>query len=121
MPGAMGWVLMNLVPLLSASRRFFNPAHNEFAVLEGMYYQRGRPELMPILLESVLAHYGLHSAMCEVDQRDPLVELLLHPSMGRLSGFEKGVQTHVLVKAVGLSEQVVESKAPIYVSCFDYA
>lgn len=121
MPGVMGWVLMNLVPLISASRRFFNPARNEFAVLEGIYFQKDRPELLPVLLESVLAHYGLHSAMCEVDQLDPLVGLLLHPSMGRLSGFEKDVKTHVLVKAVGLSEPVIESKAPVYVSCFDYA
>lgn len=121
MPGATGWVLMNLVPLFSASRRFFNPTHNEFAVLEGFFFQEGRAELLPILLESVLAHYGLHSAMCEIDQQDPLVELLMHPSMGPLSGFEKDVQTHVLVKPIGLPQEVFDTKAPIYVSCFDYA
>jgi RimJ/RimL family protein N-acetyltransferase len=121
MPGVMGWVLMNLVPLLSASRRFFNPARNEFLVLEGIYYQKDRPELLLILLESVLAHYGLHSAMCEIDQTDPLVQQLLLPSMGALSGFEKNVNTHVFVKAIGHSEQVYQSKAPMYVSCFDYA
>ncbi|GAB3900156.1 GNAT family N-acetyltransferase [Spirosoma agri] len=121
MPGVMGWILMNLVPLVSASRRFFNPARNEFAVLEGFFFQQGRPDLLPVLLESVLAHYGLHSAMCEIDQLDPLVELLLHPSMGSLSGFEKDVQTHVLVKPIGLPEQVFDTKSPVYVSCFDYA
>ncbi len=121
MPGVMGWVLMNLVPLFSVSRRFFNPARNEFAVLEGFFFQKGRPELLPVLLESVLAHYGLHSAMCEIDQQDSLLELLLHPSMGRLSGFERDVRTHVLVKSIGLTEQVFDSKAPVYVSCFDYA
>ncbi|GAB4039322.1 GNAT family N-acetyltransferase [Spirosoma gilvum] len=121
MPGAMGLVLMNLVPLFSVSRRFFNPAHNEFVVLEGMYFQKGRPELLPVLLESVLAHYGLHSAMCEIDQSDPLVAQLLHLSMGSLSGFEKDVNTHVLVKSIGLPEQVLASKSPVYVSCFDYA
>ena len=121
MPGVMGWALMNLVPLLSASRRFFNPANNEFAVLEGFFFQNGRDELLPVLLESVLAHYGLHSAMCEIDQLDPLVGLLLRPSMGRLSGFEKGVQTHVLVKPIELPKQVFDTKSPIYVSCFDYA
>lgn len=121
MPGVMGWALMNLVPFFSASRRFFNPVRNEFAVLEGFFFQKGRPELLPILLESVLAHYGLHSAMCEVDQQDPLIGQLLHPSMGRLSGFEENVKTHVLIKPIGLTDQVFQSKAPVYVSCFDYA
>ena len=121
MPGVMGWVLMNLVPLVSASRRFFNPARNEFVVFEGFFFQKGQPELLPVLLESVLAHYGLHSAMCEIDQIDPLVELLLHPAMGQLSGFEKDVQTHVLVKSIGLPDKIFKSKAPVYVSCFDYA
>ncbi|MVM33881.1 GNAT family N-acetyltransferase [Spirosoma sp. HMF4905] len=121
MPGVMGWVLMNLVPLVSATRRFFNPARNEFVVMEGLYYQKGRPELLRILLESVLAHFGLHSAMCEIDQSDPLVPQLLHSSMGALSGFEKGVNTYVLVKATGLSEHHVQAKSPVYVSCFDYA
>lgn len=121
MAGLRGWALMNLIPLFSASRRFFNPAQNEFVVLEGMYYQKGRPDLLPVLLESVLAHYGLHSAMCEIDQQDPLVEQLRHPSMGLLSGFEKDVKTHVLMKPIGLPEQGFDTKAPVYVSCFDYA
>ncbi|MBD2703362.1 GNAT family N-acetyltransferase [Spirosoma sp. BT702] len=121
MAGWRGWILMNLVPLFSASRRFFNPARNEFLVLEGMYFQKGRPELLPILLESVLAHHNLHSAMCEIDQRDPLLQQLVDPSMGLLSGLEKDVSTHVLIKAKGLSDSVLQIKTPVYVSCFDYA
>jgi len=123
MSGIKGWILMNLVPRLGVSRRFFNPAHNSFLVLEGLFFKEGRDELMPVLLESVLAHFDQHSAMWEIDEKDPLVALLKQKSMGILSGFQGDVKTHVLVKAIGLldQDQHLLSKSPLYVSCFDYS
>ena len=118
--GIRGWMFMNILPRFGLTRRFFNPTQNCFLALEGIYFEEGRPDLLPALLESVLAHFGQHSAMCEIDQSDPLVPVLISKAMGFLSGFEKDVATHVFIKAVGVSGQRLLTLKPLYTSCFDY-
>jgi hypothetical protein len=121
MPGISGWLTMNLLPLTSTTRRFFNPANYTFLVLEGLYLKPGREELLPLLLESVLAHFGLHSALWQLDEQDPIRALLANRSMGPLSGYQKGVRTHVLVKPVDVSLNQLAINAPVYVSSFDFS
>ena len=121
MPGLSGWFMMNVLPLLSATRRFFNPACFNFVVLEGLYLKEGRQDLLPVLLESVLAHFGLHSAMCQIDVKDPLITLFGGKAMGRISGFQQDVKAHVMVKAVGIPENWILTQRPQYVSCFDFS
>lgn len=121
MPGLSGWVTMNLIPLLSATRRFFNPSRYTFVVLEGMYFQPGQQKLLPVLLESVLAYFGLHSAMLQIDEKDPILPLFESNRMGPISGFQHGVKTHVMVKVVGLESDSSLSQRPQYVSSFDFS
>ncbi len=121
MPGLSGWVMMNLLPMLSATRRFFNPAQYAFVVLEGLYLKKGREDILSVLLESVLAHFQLHSALWQIDEKDPIISLLSGKDMGFLSGFQKGIRTHVMVKSVGLSTEELSLEKPFYASCFDFA
>lgn len=119
MPGTKGWFFMHIVPLII--RRLFNPASFRFITLEGLYLRHDRVNLLPVLLESLLAHLGLNSAMWEIDENDPHKADLIPATMGVLSGFEKGVETHAMVKSVNLTIQHSTGKTPHYVSCYDYS
>lgn len=121
MPGIDGWALMNLAPLSSVTRRFFNPSQYAFAVLEGVYLKDGRQDLLATLLEGILAHFKLNSLMWLIDTKDPLLILLTKKAMGPLCGIKRDVSTHVMVKSAGLSENLLVTQQPHYVSCFDYS
>ncbi|GAB3723906.1 GNAT family N-acetyltransferase [Spirosoma lituiforme] len=121
MPGLGGWVMMHLLPALSMTRRFFNPANYQFVVLEGLYLKKGAEDRLYALLESVLAHFRLHSALWQIDSKDPHLALLTTAESGPLSGFQKAIRTHVLVKAVGINESQLALDLPQYISCFDFA
>lgn len=120
MPGVGGWMTMNLVPLLPATRRFFNLEAYSFVALEGIYLKPGYEHLLYPLLESTLAEFGLHSALWLIDDKDPIRQLLSQPGSGLLSGFQKGIKTHVMVKEEGLSVDKLQTAQPMYVSSFDF-
>jgi hypothetical protein len=114
-------LLIRVLPHLPLVRRLFNPDAFAFAAIEGLYLAKGREELLPVLLESVLAQTGLYSAMWQIDERDSTMALIEANSMGAMSGFESDVKTHVLIKPLGLAEGWVNSTAPVYASSFDYS
>jgi GNAT superfamily N-acetyltransferase len=122
MPGVQGWAMMHLFPLLAPTRRFFNPTNYNFIALEGLYLKKGREDELTVLLEGALAYFRCHTALFQIDTRDTAYALLTSKHMGVLSGFQKDIRTHVMVKTVGLSAD--EAKAigqhPLYVSSFDF-
>lgn len=120
MPGASGWLMMNLLPLVSVTRRYFNPTNYRFIVPEGLYLKKGRESLLQVLLESVLAHFGLHSALFQIDEKDSVILLLTQRESGLLSGFQP-VKTHVMIKIRGLPDESLPTGLPVYVSSFDFA
>lgn len=101
-PGKLGSLIRYVAPFVPGLRRFFNPSKQSFVALEGVYIKDGHSELLSVLLESILAHFNTHTAMWQIDEKDPLIRLLSSPEMGRLSQFQPGVTTHVMVRAVGL-------------------
>lgn len=120
-PGKLGPLIKHVAPFIPGLRRFFNPARQTFVVLEGVYLAKNYTGLLPVLLESVLAYFNLHTAMWQIDEKDPLINRLTSPEMGRLSQFQPGVTTHVMVKSVDLPASVEPGQGPAYVSCFDYS
>ena len=120
-PSPFGALAKHIAPYIPGFRRFFNPSRQAFVVLEGVYVDPTKPELLSVLLESVLAHFNLHTAMWQIDKKDPLVPLLASPTMGRFSHFQPGVITHVMVKPVGNLSEIDFCSNPAYVSCFDYS
>jgi GNAT superfamily N-acetyltransferase len=121
LPGRLGSLLRYVAPHVPGLRRFFNPASQLFLTLEGVCVAPGRADLLAPLLESVLAHYNIHTAMWQIDERDPLLSLLTTPGMGPLSSFQPGVTTHVMAKTVGLPTSIILDRDPVYVSSFDYS
>lgn len=121
LPGRLGSLLRYVAPHVPGLRRFFNPASQLFLTLEGVCVATGRADLLTSLLESVMAHYKMHTAMWQIDERDPLRSLLAAPGMGPLSGFQSGVTTHVMTKAIGLPTSTILNRDPVYVSSFDYS
>lgn len=119
--GRLGPLLKQLAPLLPGIRRFFNPAKQEFVVIDGVFLQSGHENLLPVLLESVLAYFGLHTIMWQIDQKDPMIDWLTGPQMGVFSQFQAEVTTHVMVKTEGLPTTIVPGREPVYVSSFDYS
>lgn len=121
MPNLGGWFMMNILPLFSATRRFFNPTNYRFLALEGIYVKQGHEQEVAVLLESVLAHFHCHSALLQIDLKDPLNTLFTDSkTMGRLSGFQKGINTHVMVKTVPDEQTQYFDQQPVYVSSFDF-
>jgi GNAT superfamily N-acetyltransferase len=120
-PGKLGPFIRHIAPLIPGLRRFFNPEKQSFLALEGVYIAEGQTKLLPVLLESVLAHFKIHTAMWQIDHKDPLNEVLDSIHMGHLSQFQPGVTTHVMVKAVGLPSTVNLNRTPVYVSSFDFS
>jgi RimJ/RimL family protein N-acetyltransferase len=121
MPAFSGWAMMTILPLSPVTRRFFNPANYQFLALEGIYYKAGREDEFSVLLESVLAHFGYHSALLQIDTKDPLNALLTDAKkMGPSSGFQKNINTHIMVKTGPEQPIIIEQDNPIYVSSFDF-
>ncbi len=121
MPNVGGWFMMNIFPLFSATRRFFDPATYRFLAMEGIYMKTGSEKEAALLLESVLAHFGCHSALLQIDTKDPLNMLFADAKqMGRLSGFQKGINTHVMVKTLPEEQLHLFNEQPVYVSSFDF-
>ncbi|WP_448960676.1 hypothetical protein [Larkinella arboricola] len=110
---------MHVLPHLPLLNRLFSPSYR-FIALEGLYLQPGREALLPTLLESILAHFQLSSALIQIDSQDPLLPTVT-TNMGLFSGFES-VNTHVMIKAHGLTPDQLErlQQAPFYCSSFDY-
>ena len=120
-PGILGPLVRHVAPSVPGLRRFFNPSRQSFVVLEGVFVEKNRPDLLPVLLESVLAYYKIHTAMWQIDEKDPMIDLIKTQKMGMLSQFQPDVITHVMVKAVNLPTTIDLSKNPAYVSCFDFS
>lgn len=121
LPGRLGSLLRHVAPHVPGLRRFFNPASQLFLTLEGVCVTPGQSDLLAPLLESVLAHHNMHTAMWQIDERDPLRPLLTTSGMGPLSGFQPGVTTHVMTKTVCLPTSIILDRDPVYVSSFDYS
>ena len=114
--------MMNVLPLSAITRRFFNPSAYQFVTLEGIYVKEGREEIFSVLLESALAHFGCHSALLQIDANDPLNALLMDSKqMGPLSGFQKNIKAHVMIKATSEEKRLTDSESPVYVSSFDFS
>ncbi|GAB4016108.1 hypothetical protein GCM10028808_43490 [Spirosoma migulaei] len=120
MPGLMGWIMMNGFPKLPILKKLFKPTYT-FLSLEGIYLSQGSESLLAVLIESVLAHFKLHAALVQIDTRDKLIHTV-QVNKGRLSGFQKGVSTHVLVKPISLTDSQFKciQDGVVYVSSFDF-
>ncbi|OUJ73645.1 GNAT family N-acetyltransferase [Hymenobacter crusticola] len=123
MPGISGKIMLNMLPHLPILKRIINPKEYAFAALEAVYTKPGREQELFPLLESVLAHFQITSALLLLDVNAPLRQLLKSSGkLGILNSLKKNIYTEVMVKLNGLRlEEVKQSPdQPLYTSAFDY-
>jgi len=123
MPGLSGRIMLNVLPHLPILKRIINPSQYAFAALEAVYLKPGREPELFVLLESVLAHFQVTSALLMLDTNAPLSRLLKSSGkLGILNSLKKNIYTEVMVKLNGLTTDGVKQspQQPLYTSAFDY-
>lgn len=88
MPGWVGKAL-KVVPYIPLLRNIVNPEAFHFLTFEAFYCLPGKEHLIPDLIESLLAHFGYHSALFWLDARDPLNNYFQEAQLGILHAFVK--------------------------------
>jgi RimJ/RimL family protein N-acetyltransferase len=120
MEGFSGKVLMNVLPHLPIIKKIFNPNAYQFLAVEGVYLKAGfEHELYP-LIEGVLNHFSIYSALFQLDSNDSMIEIFnKNGNLGILNSIKKDITTHVMVKTHGIST-IKNDDEIIYVSSFDF-
>jgi hypothetical protein len=123
MPGIGGKFIMQGLPFIPVIRRLINPAHHRFLALEALFVKPGYGHLLLPLLESVLHHFQVSSALLLLDTHSATAkQLKATGKLGIMNSLKQHIHTHVMAKANGISlEQIKQSpEQPIYTSAFDY-
>ena len=120
MEGFSGKILMNVLPYLPILKKIFNPNAYQFLAIEGVYLKPGfEHELYP-LIEGVLNHFSIYSALFQLDSNDVLIKIFnKNGNLGILNSIKKDITTHVMVKTQGISTIKNDDKV-VYVSSFDF-
>jgi L-amino acid N-acyltransferase YncA len=123
MPGISGKFILNILPFIPVMNRLINPDNYHFVALEAMYIKPGYDKELIKLLESVLYHFNVTSALLLLDLNSPIyIKLKASGQLGIMDSMKQHIHTHVMVKANGMSLDQVKQfvKQPIYTSAFDY-
>lgn len=116
MPGAMGKILMNIIPKIPLLNRLFNPIY-KFVFLESIFCEEGYEHLLAPLFESVLKHYKVNSGILCLDQKSDVYAKVKKNNMGLTYKMQGEKQIDVVVKTS--DNKLMNSHAPVSVSGFD--
>ncbi len=123
MPGMMGKVVMNVVPLIPVLNKLFNPKQFEFLAFEGIYAKPGFENKLADLFEGLLAKEKLKSAMYWMGESCPLRKRILAKcKTGLIHSFIKESDVFIMAAFHDLNEkEITDFKSrPLFVSGFDY-
>ena len=123
MPGLMGMVIMNIVPMVPFLNKLFNPKSFEFLGYEGIYVKPGHEKDLMRLFEGLLAKEKLNSAMFWFSEECELRKnILKNCKLGLIHSFVKNSDILILTSFHSLdkSEIVNLMSRPLYASAFDY-
>ena len=123
MPGFMGKIVMNVVPLVPLLNKLFNPKRFEFLAFEGVYVKPGYEAQLVELFEGLLAKEKLKSAMYWMAENCPVRKRISeNVRPGLLHSFIKNSDVYILASFHALSEtEIVDLKSrPLFASAFDY-
>ena len=120
MEGFGGAILMNLLPHLPVMKKIFNPNAYDFLAIEGVYLKEGFEHKLYPLIEGVLNHFLVYSALFQLDTNDSLNKIFAEKAnLGILNAMKKDFKTHVMVKSKGIEKLKNEGEI-VYVSSFDF-
>ncbi len=123
MPGFMGKIIMNVVPLVPLLNKLFNPKRFEFLAFEGVYVKLGYEAQLVELFEGLLAKEKLKSAMYWMAENCPVRKRINeNVKPGLLHSFIKNSDVYILASFHALSEtEIADLKSrPLFASAFDY-
>lgn len=123
MPGFMGKILMNVIPLIPVMNKLFNPKRFEFLGFEGIYVKPGFEHKLIELFEGLLAKEQLKSSMYWMGETCPVRKRIMeYGQPGLIHSFIKESDVFIMTAFHDLSkEEVADFKTrPLFVSGFDY-
>jgi len=123
MPGIMGKIVMNVVPLIPVLNKLFNPNQFEFLAFEGIYVKPGFENKLTDLYEGLLAKENLKSSMYWMGESCPLRKRILEKcKTGLIHSFIKESDVFIMAAFHDLNEkEIADLKSrPLFVSGFDY-
>ena len=123
MPGMMGKVVMNVVPLIPVLNKLFNPKQFEFLAFEGIYVKLGFENKLTDLFEGLLAKEKLKSGMYWMGESCPLRKRILEKcKTGLIHSFIKESDVFIMAAFHDLNEEEITDlkSRPLFVSGFDY-
>lgn len=123
MPGFIGKIIMNVVPLVPLLNQLFNPRRFEFLAFEGIYFKEGYEGRLMELFEGLLAKEQLKSAMFWMGETCPLRKKILdYGKTGLLHSFIKDSDAFIMASYHDLNEQEITDlqSRPLFASAFDY-
>lgn len=123
MPGMMGKIVMNVVPLIPVLNKLFNPKQFEFLAFEGIYVKPGFENKLTDLFEGLLAKEKLKSGMYWMGESCPLRKRILEKSnTGLINSFIKESDVFIMAAFHDLNEEEIADlkSRPLFVSGFDY-
>ena len=123
MPGIMGKIIINIIPLIPVLNKLFNPKRFEFLAFEGIYVKPGFENKLSDLFEGLLAKEKLKSSMYWMSQNCPLRKRLLSKCRsGLIHTCIKESDVFIMAAFQNLNEEEITDLKlrPLFVSGFDY-
>jgi len=123
MPGMVGKIMMNVVPLIPVLNKIFNPKRFEFLAFEGIYVKPGYENKLMDLFEGLLAKEKLKSAMYWMGESCPMRKRIQEKGQsGLIHSFIKDSDIFIMAAYHNLNEEeIMDLKSrPLFVSGFDY-
>jgi GNAT superfamily N-acetyltransferase len=119
MEGIGGKILLKILPYTPILKRLINPEKYEFLAIEGIFIESNSVEYLYPLMEAVLYHFSVTSALIELDSKSPILEILKQrQDLGLLNALKNETKTHVMIKSFNCDSPIPNGKA--YVSSFDF-
>jgi RimJ/RimL family protein N-acetyltransferase len=123
MPGIMGKIVMNVVPLIPVLNKLFNPNRFEFLAFEGIYVKPGFENKLMDLFEGLLAKEKLKSSMYWMGETCPIRKRLLEKGKtGLIHSFIKDSDVYIMASFHDCNEDEIKDikSRPLFASAFDY-
>jgi L-amino acid N-acyltransferase YncA len=123
MPGLMGKIILNIVPLTPLLNQLFNPKKFEFLAFEGLFFKPGYENRLHELFEGLLAKEKLKSALFWMAEKCPYYKsLTAYGKLGLINNFVKDSDVYIMASYQNMTDEEISmtEKSPLYASGFDY-
>ena len=119
MGGLSGKFLLKILPHIPILKRLINPNQYDFLAIEGIFIEPDSENLLYPMIEGVLHHFAMTSALFELDSKSQVLKLFKQKqNSGLLNALKKEVKTQVIIKSFHCNVPIPHGES--YVSSFDF-